>query len=38
MDPFVRMILALLKTFVKYAGIGGAVPGPGPHTRWPGGT
>ena len=37
MRAFVRRVLAALEKFLTLVGIGGAVPGPGPHTRWPGG-
>ena len=37
MRTFLRMVLAAFERFVSHVGIGGAVPGPGPHTRWPGG-
>ena len=37
MGTFLRQVLAAFEKFVALVGIGGAMPGPGPHTRWPGG-
>ena len=37
MGTFLRRVLAAFEKFVALVGIGGAVPGPGPHTGWPGG-
>jgi hypothetical protein len=37
MVTFLRRVLAAFEKFVELVGIGGAMPGPGPHTRWPGG-